>query len=355
MKKSLRHLVAAFGAAILAAGALQTQASHVQGSELTYTCIAPNMYVVNLKLYRDCSGATAPTTASLVLKSQGCNNGRSQAMTKVGGNSIGNLYCPQLGAPTCIITGNPNYEEVVLTTTVTFSAAETQCADWLLSWSLCCRPSSANIQNAQSYSFYTEAYLNLGNQATGSINNSSPQFNNIVVPYVNQGQPIILSSNAIDSDGDSLVYSLQAPLDQGPVTYSTYNGQGGIMVNPQDSSQFIFLPNGSYTYTPTFPMPSYTVDWSVPNPVATPSFGFDPQNGSLAFTPSVYQPSPSNQGLNKYVVVVQVDEFRKIGGIPVKVGTVRRDMFITVVDCGPNQNPVVTAPVANGMALTPGT
>src|SRR5690606_34081915 len=59
------------------------------------------------------------------------------------------------------------------------------------------------------------------------------------------------------------------------------------------------------------------------------------------------------QGLNKYVVVVKIDEYRKINGQATKIGSIRREMFITIMDCGPNTNPVVASPVANGQPITP--
>ena len=82
-------------------------------------------------------------------------------------------------------------------------------------------------------------------------------------------------------------------------------------------------------------------------------FNLDTKTGSIAFIPNKYERnSPSAQGKNKYVMVVQVDEYRKINGAVTKVGSIRRDMFITVIDCGPNQNPQITAPVANGQTIS---
>src|SRR4051812_19713107 len=99
MKKKIRNLMAG-AASLLSAGLAQNvQASHYQGSEMTYVCTAPGMYQVKLKIYRDCSGATSPATATLNLKSQGCNNGRNVTMTKVGASVVGNPYCPQITAP----------------------------------------------------------------------------------------------------------------------------------------------------------------------------------------------------------------------------------------------------------------
>ncbi|HSI89739.1 MAG TPA: hypothetical protein VK927_01420, partial [Adhaeribacter sp.] len=138
MKRKIRNLIAAAAGCFLLAGlAFPAQATHTQGSELTYNCVAPNTYLATLKIYRDCQGAQAPQNATLLVKAPGCNNGRSIPMTKLGNSRLGTDYCAQLGAPTCTVNGNPNYEEITFVSTVSFSAAEAQCADWVMSWNLC--------------------------------------------------------------------------------------------------------------------------------------------------------------------------------------------------------------------------
>ncbi len=348
MKKNLRSLFAGAFALLAAGFAQNAEASHYQGSELIYTCVAPGMYVVDLKLYRDCSGITAPTTASLNLKSTNCNNGRSVVMTKVGPTRIGNPYCSQI-SPGCSATGLTNYEEVTFTTTVTFTAAEQACPEWLLSWTECCRPETVNLLNASGASLYTEAMVRLG----GNINNNSPIFGSLVVPYVNHSQPILLSSFAIDPDGDSLVYSLKDPLNA-PNATIPFSSYATFLAYNSDSTKYTIIPGGNFSKT--YPIISYAIDWSLPMPI-TPiqKFMFDTRTGSIGFIPNKYIPnSVSALGLNKYVMVVQVDEYRKTGGAVVKVGTVRRDMYVTVIDCGPNQNPNITAPVANGQPIPEG-
>ncbi|HSI91680.1 MAG TPA: hypothetical protein VK927_11220, partial [Adhaeribacter sp.] len=372
MKKLLRLSSLLFTAVLLTCFARESQASHVQGTDLTYQAVAPNTYVVTLKVYRDCTGASAPTTASLNLRSPGCNNGRSQAMTKVGANKIGNLYCPQLGAPQCTSTGKPNFEEVTFTTTLTFTTAEQACTDWTLSWNLCCRPSLANITNAQSFDLYSEAFLKLGL----AMPNSSPEFSplNVPIPLVCLGQQTRYSLNASEADGDSLLYELVQPLDDAntptPYAVNPQAGTAGSLIqnaNPKPPYSNPFAPQYAVltgttpaNFTPTYPMPSVVVNWSGPATVpyvgapngmvwaATPDFRLNPENGELTFTPSHYVPnSPANQGLNKYAVVVKITEFREIPancGTWVKVGHIRRDLMFIVEDCGGNVTPTPTVP-----------
>ena len=352
MKKKIRNLIAGAAALLLTGLAQNVQATHVQGTEMTYVCTAPGVYEVKLKIYRDCSGIPAPATASLNIKSQGCNPGRSINMSKISSGVIGNPYCPQITVgcnnPNSVY---PNFEETIFAATVIFSQAELQCPDWIFSWTECCRPNTANLQGQGS--FYSEAYLNIGTP-TNPIYNDSPIFGSLVVPYVNAYKPITFSTYATD-DEDSLVYSFTSPLEA-PAVASAYQNYPSIIIHDPDTNSTKIATAPAGLYSSTFPMHSFNVDWSQTNPVATPYISLNSQNGSLSFTPTAYFPNtPSVQGLNKYVLVVKVDEYRKINGQPVKIGTIRRDMFITVMDCGPNVNPRVSNPVANGQPITPNT
>src|SRR5687768_1497348 len=65
-------------------GSFKAQAGHVQGAEIGYTSIAPNVYQVRLKVYRDCMAISLPTTLPINLKADGCNTGRSVTVNRVG-------------------------------------------------------------------------------------------------------------------------------------------------------------------------------------------------------------------------------------------------------------------------------
>lgn len=347
MYKKLRDLLAAAGLLLAPAFAQEASASHFQGAELTYACMAPNVYVVNLKMYRDCSGIPAPATMFLDLKSQGCNAGRSVTMARVGQPLIGNGYCPQITpGPGCTNGMYPNYEEVQFSATVTFSAAEAQCNNWILSIVHSVRPQITNLVNPQG-DLYSEAYLNLA----AGINNNSPYFESLVVPYINHSKPILLSTHAFDSDGDSLVYTLKDPLS-GPSTPFSFSSYPAEILYNADSTKYTLAPPGNYSTN--YPIHSYLVDWTQPMPI-TPvqTFIFNSQNGSMGFIPTRYRANTqSSLGENKYVTVVQADEYRKVNGVITRVGSVRRDMLITLIDCGPNTNPNITTPVANGQPIS---
>ncbi|KAA9340563.1 gliding motility-associated C-terminal domain-containing protein [Adhaeribacter soli] len=365
MKKLLRMKSMLAVALLLVCFGQKARASHFQGSDLTYTCVAPGTYYVSLKLYRDCSGSTAPSSATLNLRPQGCGSPRTVSMTKTpGSNAIGNLYCPQLGAPQCSSSGKPNYETVTFTSLVTFSATERNCPDWYLSWSECCRPSTANLVGQDDP--FAEAYINLG-PAASPFNNNSPDFDplNIPIPLVCVNQDIVYSLNALEVDGDSLSYELMQPLSAANtvVPYQQI-GAGGTNIiinqsprppyNTTTNQQFAILQGGQATYSATYPIPSFIAPWNTPDPAtgippkivtAVPYFNLDPISGQLRFNPSVYVAgTQSSAGKNKYAVVVRINEWRKVNGAMVKVGYIRRDMLFIVEDCSGNVPPQTTVP-----------
>ncbi len=349
MNKKLQKLLALSIALLFTGFGYNARASHSMGSELTYACIGPGMYVATLKIYRDCTGAGAPSAATLNMRAPGCNTGRSQPMTKVGTNVIGAPYCAQVGNA-CISTGRTNYEQVTFTTTIVFTVAERNCPEWFLSWTECCRPESTNLLNPQSANIYAEAMLKL------SYNNNSPEFDatNVPILFVNRSQPIQISAYAVELDGDSLVYSIQNPLSAqtAPVAYGTY--ASSIVFN-SDTTKFATLPAGSFSNS--FPIVSYSIDWSQPSPIIpVPKFQFDSKTGSMNFIPSKFEPNtPSVQGKNKYVMSIVVEEYRTVSGIAVKIGAIRRDMMINVVDAGLNENPKITSVGVNGQQISENT
>ena len=327
----------------------QAQASHVQGGDLTYTSLGGNQYRVVLHLYRDCSGATLPTSMSLLVKN-GCN-GTTQGtypMNPVPNSVItGTQYCAT-ATGVCDITGPDNFERNTYATgTITITPGQ-----WLLSTELCCRPSTVNLVGQGNFRY--EAALNNQIMAGGTaqtIVNSSPLSPSNPAFFVPWKQASLLSNIAFDADGDSLVYSLDQPLD-GCTVPSAYQSYSATTAPIQLGAGCYLLPNSTLpaVFSATHPVivrddttgtcPTRTL---VSNPNG---FAFDATTGTLLVEPGRYiANAPSADGLNKYVVVVKITEYRKINGNDVVVGTTRRDLFLTVYDCGTNQMPTLTRTV----------
>src|SRR5688572_5662656 len=345
MKKLLRSVGAAIYGFLLISFTIQAKAGHTLWSDLTYSCVSPGVYVVQLKVYRDCAALGMPATVPVNVKAPGCNTGRSIAMQRLPNSRIGNMYCASLPSA-CSSTGRFNFEEVVYSGMVTFSAAEQSCANWVLSWTECCRPNLANIVNGSSESMYAEAHLML---APG-LNNNSPLFGSIVSNLVAYNEPVQLSNYAIDMDGDSLVYSIQNPLNANNSQISYANFPNVVIYN-SDSTKFSGI---SGPYSNAFPIFTYTIDWSQPMPLfPVKNFTLNSKNGSFKFIPRQFvQNQTPYSGVNRYALVTQVDEYRKINGVATKIGSVRRDMFLEVVDAAGNKNPAVITQTANGHAIS---
>ncbi len=370
MKKIL-HLVAL----LLFATTIPATASHYLGGEISYQQLSSNAYQVTLKTYRDCAGAGASTTATVNLRAPGCNTGKSIALTLVE-LKVAKPYGP--GIPViCFAAALPNYEIMTYTGNVIFTPSEFACADWVLSWSECCRSDFDNVLQATGSSLYIETKLKL----LANLTNSSPAFDTLHAPvmYVNYNKNYFLSMTASDPDGDSLVYSLVAPLSAAntPLTYASFPGWPNVFFqnpNPKPpysnpfSPQLAQLQGGTPpAYSPTYPMPSLFINWNGPATVPYPNgtggtvmiwianhyFNLDSANGGLKFHTSYHSPHPGAG--NKYLVSIMVDEYRKINGVITKLSSIRRETYILVFDGSQNLNPLFSSPIANNQPLPEGT
>ncbi|UYZ63684.1 T9SS type B sorting domain-containing protein [Hymenobacter weizhouensis] len=139
--------------------------------------------------------------------------------------------------------------------------------------------------------------------------NTSPVFSDTAVAVICQGDTSILLNNAYDADGDRLIYSFGTP----------YQG------NP---------PFGNFAPPP--PPVTYAAGYSFAQP-------FGPQ-GYAALNASTGVSRYLSPMLGKFVVAVDVKEYRTINGRDVLVGTTRRDIQLVSRACQPNRPPVFSAP-----------
>ncbi|QNE39958.1 T9SS type B sorting domain-containing protein [Hymenobacter sp. NBH84] len=144
--------------------------------------------------------------------------------------------------------------------------------------------------------------------APPSIPNSSPNFSDTAVAVVCQGDTSIIINNAYDPDGDRLEYSFGTPY------------------------------GGTYRTLPTFFAPppqliTYPAQYSAQQP-------FGPIAGSYAFLDKNTGLSRyAAPALGKYVIAVDVREYRRIAGRDSLVGTTRRDVQLVARACEPNKAP----------------
>ncbi|GAB3738359.1 hypothetical protein GCM10027594_18910 [Hymenobacter agri] len=314
---------------------------------MTYTSLGGNQYKVRFRLYRDCSGIPA-SPFTLECRNGGCNAPASVTapLVQLGATVSATPLCPSTPGscqnPSSIY---PLYDFTTYEATVALPPGQ-----WTLSTSQNARPSIANIVNAGD--LYAEAFLDNRTLGGSAVLNTSPQFDpqDIPIQYVCVNKLTTFGFSAIEPDGDSLVYSLAAPL-QGcgqPITYAAYpNAQSGVVIikrNPLCVLEFPGLSGGAL-FTPQLPIP-VAVDTAGSCPIrqAVPYFRLNQQARTITFTPNRYVPVTSAaDGANKYQVVVEVNEYRRVNGVRRIVGRVRREAVLIVIDCGNNTtpNPVV--------------
>jgi hypothetical protein len=370
MKKIFSFLVL-----LLACAGFKAQATHYLGGELAYRYVGPNTYQVKFTHYKNgITGAPPPTSHfDLVIKSPGCNTGRTIPLAILG-YQPGMAYGPQPQYSDFSGGGSWGHTFQIYSATVTFSAAEQACTDWYLSVTTDVRPPVTNLSsNAFVQPIYTEAFLKLGT----NLQNNSPEFDQLApaLPVVPPFQDAQVSMGALDYDGDSLVYSLVAPLKShnqpmtvavgGDYTFTPFrNQQNQFMVNPNPlapysntsvppNPQFGYFVASSHSYySPTFPLASYHANWNdldpatgIPNQFVPVQdyFEINSTDGTVRFNPAYYVPDTTiRPGKNTYVVSVQVDEYRKINGVAVKIGSVRRETIFGVGFTGTNLAPTLT-------------
>lgn len=139
--------------------------------------------------------------------------------------------------------------------------------------------------------------LNVG---TATRYNSSPEYKKNPLTFFCVGKPYTLDWNVIDPDGDSLVYSLAQPLD--------------------DATNKPF---------PTIPYAAgYNIFYNIIDGV--PDLTINAKTGIINFIPT---------RAGKYLVAFKVEEYRKIAGVPTKIGEIRREYQLETVLC-PEAPPV---------------
>jgi hypothetical protein len=326
-----------------------SKADHVVGSDVAYTCLGSGNYNLTFKLYRDCqgiqlcpgcpnglspscaisvgiTGATIPTGANIPAQTcTGVNFGNT-SLTVVPG--ISGLDVIQLCALTKTICSNcgtrtpgtftPGIEIYVFTGMVNLSAIPSNCCLVRIGWQTCCRNNAiTTLQNPASLGFFTETLIN----RCATPCNSSPTFTNDAVAVACAGQEFAYNLGAIDPDGDSLSYrfgqSLVAP------------GAGAPYASP---------------YSPNVPFPYLGVPGQSPPLLPPLGIFIDPMSGDIRFTP-----------LGTFVanLVVEVLQWKIVGGVYVLMGVTRRDIQFYSQVCPNNNPPVIRTYKEDGTLTAP--
>jgi gliding motility-associated-like protein len=303
----------------------QLLATHIMGGSLTYVNMGYDLqnrtadYLVSLTAYRSCDSNSAtfqPSSITICYDSSLTSfNGKpiyrfenfTLAYTEIINPPALNVSCTFL-PNVCVEKG---YYEAYITLPI-----DTAFHVFLFTGNR--NNSILNISNGDttSITFYTLIPALI----SGSQLNSSPEINDLSVPYVCAGDTISYNCNAFDADGDSLVYSFVHPSGSGANfmggSYSPY------LLDTLGDPFAVKYPVDSVIYNPGF---SYLFPFG-----AGGSATIDRKTGLSKF----YIPF---QGY--YVVAVEIKEYRN----GIFISRVRRDIQLIVLACPPNQSPKLQA------------
>lgn len=251
--------------------------SHVPGGNLTYECIGANQYKVILTMYEDCGNSFIGDFGSLdedIDITSDCGHNLELTLTNTVFQENISQLCPS-ALSECDGGSLPGVYRHQWEGIVTLPA---QCDSWRFEFDACCRNTSSNLQSTLGDNYYFYASLN----NLDAPCNNSPTISAPPIPYYCINQPVCYSLGIVETDGDSLAYSLVSALEDAttPVLY-----QGG--------------------FSGAQPINGITID---------------PSTGLINFT-------PTTQG--NYVVVIKVEEYSN----GVLIGFIVQDFTFQIANC----------------------
>ena len=295
---------------------ISTFATHLMGGSVSFQYIGQSgssyIYDVKIEMYRDCSHIVPPNTqavpfdASIELGVYNNNATRSLYSTETFTLTTETVVDPPKAAPTCkyspaICIHQGVYEKQI---SLPYSSV-----GYHLLHQRCCRNAQNNIVSGTNMDEGETYYAFI---PPTDFYDSSPYFSGIPTPYFCSGDSIQLSYAASDPDGDSLEYNLVIPW------------QGGTDNNP-------------------IPVPSNNLILPLQNVVYSGSYSFTSPFGSggmvlIDHATGLVTVRCPLEGL--FALAVECNEYRN-GQL---LSSVRRDIELIVLNCPPNNTPVLSIP-----------
>ena len=305
------------------------RATHVAGAEMSYQCTSTSgVYKVSLKIYKDCAGSNlcsgcsnaipngttaGCTTAGLgtgTLGAEGACNGINYGSFSLAAVTGANAYdIIQTCAQVKTICNNcntrtagtfaPAIEVFIFEGNVDLNTLPSTCCKARLAFSLCCRSGSFGGSSI----VYEDVIID----RCAAQCNGSPTFTNNIIPIVCAGQDFVYNLGAIDPDGDSLSYAFgeayQAP--ETPINWT-----------PPFSAAYPFNYLGAPNANATYPG----------------GLRIDPITGDIIFRPI---------GVFSANLVIEVKQWKLVGGTWINVGTTRRNAPFQTILCTANSPPKI--------------
>ena len=274
---------------------LFSQATHLVGGEITYTCLGDNLYEIQLVIYRDCGPTNTNNTGfdpNGIISIYNSNNVEVQSVeisnpvsTILSDETVGN-DCLELPVGLCV-------EQGVYTVIVELPPIE---GGYQIAYQRCCRNDQIiNIQTPGIFGSTFTAHIPGSDEVSDC--NSSPTFNADPPLALCLGDEINVDLSATDIDGDVLVYELTTPL------------HGSNDMNPTEITPPPFTPiSWGAGYSENYPIDS------------NPAISIDSSTGMITGTPT---------SMGMFVIGIKVSEYRD-GAL---INEIIRDFRFLVVDC----------------------
>jgi gliding motility-associated-like protein len=286
-------------------GILRANATHIYGGDLVYQHLGNNVYQVTLTVYRDCdpstnvNGTGFDPIVSIGIFNAGNNSFVQELSIPLSNSDIETLDLA-LQNPCFTVPPNVCVERAVYQANVTLPFTAT---GYVLTYQRCCRNLSIDNLNQSQQNL---SGMTLTTQIPGTslvaVQNSSPAFVSTPPTALCLNAPFIYSSEAIDPDGDELVYSFCTPLD------------GADQNNPAPA------PPAAPPYTNNTWSPGFSTNYPI---TSNPAFQINPSTGLVTGTATQ---------IGTYALAICVEEYRN----GVLINTIRRDYQFNVNMCNPN-------------------
>lgn len=298
---------------------LQGRADHIIGGDLSMRAVGktPGLFTIQLNQYWDATKTNSinqDSTVTLLVYRK--NNPVlveriTLLLREVVPLTFGNAACAKLRQLS--FTQGGYYADYQFKTQL-----YTDPGGYYMVWERCCRNDALTnvdgfLANGVAMAFYLEFPAMLKNGT--NFYNSSPDFRLPNGEYICIGKSFTFGAGATDADGDQLRYSLVTPLNG----YTT-------RTSPTVSDE---SPRSSYP----------TINWKSGYNLSNVIPGNPPL--SINAATGVLSVRATEEGL--YLFTVQCEEFRN----GVRIGVVRRDFQLPVVDCSKNTPPPAVV-MANG-------
>lgn len=276
--------------------------THIVGGEMFYDYLGGDSFKITLHTYIDCINGQPGALASDAVAHFGIFSGSTYAtIDSFKADTLRTVLIKDVNyncliPPTDVCVVQYQYEYVVELPDLP--------GGYIISYQRCCR--NGTVQNVQDQDITGATFWTAIPERFGRGKNSSPRFKQLPPNFLCLNNPFSFKHDAVDPDGDSLVYSLCIP----------FNGAS-------QAAPYPLLPSN-----PAYSNVVMRTGFGVNNFMnAKPKLKIDSKTGELTCVP---------RRLGQYAVGICVEEYRN----GVLLSTVTRDFQFNVINC---QFDVVTA------------